>query len=122
RFSGRRDEVRAAGWRRKTRCVVAAPATLLYNRRDSTSNRESGPGRSNSMFRFFRRNREALKRYLLIFFLSVVSIGMVITLAPISGGDTSQTQANVLASIGGTNITTQELRQTIESRMRNYDP
>ena len=73
------------------------------------------------MFRFFKRNRE-LKKYLLILFLSVVSIGMVITLAPISGGDTSQTQANVLASIGGTNITTQELRQTIESRMRNYDP
>ena len=35
------------------------------------------------MYRFFRKNREAVKKYLLIFFLSIVSIGMVITLAPL---------------------------------------
>jgi len=70
------------------------------------------------MFRFFRRNREALKRYLLIFFLSVVSIGMVITLAPIPG-DVNQMQANVLATIDGQNITADDLRHTIQSRMRN---
>ena len=42
------------------------------------------------MYRFFRKNPEAIKKYLLIFFLGVVSIGMVLTLAPIPGGDTSQ--------------------------------
>ena len=51
------------------------------------------------MYRFFRRNREKLLKYLLIFFLSIVSIGMVITLAPIPGGDTTQIPANVLASL-----------------------
>ena len=71
------------------------------------------------MYRFFKRNREAVKKYLLIFFLSIVSIGMVITLAPIPQGDTSRAEANVLASIGGTNITTAELQRTIQQRFRN---
>lgn len=71
------------------------------------------------MYRFFRRNREAVKKYLLIFFLSIVSIGMVITLAPIPSGDTTRAEANVLASLDGANITTQELQQTIQSRFRN---
>src|ERR1041385_2318711 len=70
------------------------------------------------MFRFFRKNREKLKRYLLIFFLSIVSIGMVITLAPIPG-DVTQMQANVLATINGQNITSDDLRRTIQSRLRN---
>ena len=71
------------------------------------------------MYRFFRRNREAVKKYLLIFFLSIVSIGMVITLAPIPTGDTSRAESNVLASIDGSNITTAELQRTIQSRFRN---
>ncbi len=71
------------------------------------------------MYRFFKRNREAVKKYLLIFFLSIVSIGMVITLAPIPQGDTSRMEANVLASLDGSNITTDELRQNIQSRFRN---
>ena len=71
------------------------------------------------MYRFFRRNREAVKKYLLIFFLSIVSIGMVITLAPIPQGDTSRMEANVLASMGGSNITTAELQRTIQARFRN---
>jgi peptidyl-prolyl cis-trans isomerase D len=71
------------------------------------------------MYRFFRRNREAVKKYLLVFFLSIVSIGMVITLAPIPTGDTSRAESNVLASIGGSNITTAELQRTIQARFRN---
>jgi peptidyl-prolyl cis-trans isomerase D len=71
------------------------------------------------MYRFFRRNREAVKKYLLIFFLSIVSIGMVITLAPIPTGDTSRAESNVLASIDGSNITTTELQRTVQARFRN---
>jgi peptidyl-prolyl cis-trans isomerase D len=71
------------------------------------------------MYRFFRRNREAVKKYLLIFFLSIVSIGMVITLAPIPTGDTSRVESNVLASMGGSNITTADLQRTIQTRYRN---
>jgi len=71
------------------------------------------------MYRFFRRNREAVKKYLLIFFLSIVSIGMVITLAPIPTGDTTRVDSNVLASIGGADITTQDLQQSIQARFRN---
>ncbi len=78
------------------------------------------------MFRFFRRNREAVKKYLLIFFLSIVSIGMVITLAPIPTGDTSRRETNVLAEFGGYRISAQDLQQTIQSRLRNsplgFDP
>jgi peptidyl-prolyl cis-trans isomerase D len=71
------------------------------------------------MYRFFKRNREAVRKYLLIFFLSIVSIGMVITLAPIPTGDTSRAESNVLASIGGSNITTLDLQRTIQARFRN---
>jgi peptidyl-prolyl cis-trans isomerase D len=71
------------------------------------------------MYRFFRRNREAVKKYLLIFFLSIVSIGMVITLAPIPTGDTRRVESNVLASLGGSNITTADLQRTIQARFRN---
>jgi peptidyl-prolyl cis-trans isomerase D len=71
------------------------------------------------MYRFFRRNREKLLKYLLVFFLGVVSIGMVITLAPIPGGDTTQTPANVLASFGNQNITTQDLQQRLTQQFSN---
>jgi peptidyl-prolyl cis-trans isomerase D len=71
------------------------------------------------MYRFFRRNREAVKKYLLIFFLSIVSVGMVITLAPIPTGDTRRVESNVLASLGGSNITTADLLRTIQMRFRN---
>jgi peptidyl-prolyl cis-trans isomerase D len=71
------------------------------------------------MYRFFKRNREAVKKYLLIFFLSIVSIGMVITLAPIPTGDTSRVESNVLASMGGSNITTADLQRNIQMRFRN---
>lgn len=71
------------------------------------------------MFRLFRRNREAVKKYLLVFFLSIVSIGMVITLAPIPTGDTERLESNVLAEIDGTSITTLDVQRSIQSRLRN---
>jgi peptidyl-prolyl cis-trans isomerase D len=71
------------------------------------------------MYRFFRKNPEAIKKYLLIFFLGVVSIGMVLTLAPIPGGDTSQADSNVLATISGQKITTQDLQRNIDAQLRN---
>jgi peptidyl-prolyl cis-trans isomerase D len=72
------------------------------------------------MYRFFRRNREAVKKYLLIFFLSIVSLGMVITLIPGLGsfGDNPM-RTNVLASLNGTDITAQDLRQSIEGQLRS---
>ncbi len=71
------------------------------------------------MFRLFKKKREALKKYLLIFFLSIVSIGMIITLAPIPGGDTTGLESNVLAEVGGYSITSQELSRDIQLRLRN---
>lgn len=71
------------------------------------------------MYRFFRKNRDAIKKYLLIFFLSIVSIGMVITLAPIPTGDTTRGESNVLATVDGANITTAELQRAIQSQSRN---
>jgi peptidyl-prolyl cis-trans isomerase D len=70
------------------------------------------------MFRFLKKKREAVKRYLLIFFLSIVSLGMVLVLAPIPG-DVNQMQANTLATIDGQNITTQDLQRTLQLRLRN---
>jgi peptidyl-prolyl cis-trans isomerase D len=71
------------------------------------------------MFRLFKKRREAVKKYLLIFFLGIVSVGMVITLAPIPAGDTDQLESNVLADIGGASITSQDLSRSIQSRLRN---
>lgn len=71
------------------------------------------------MFRLFKKKREALKKYLLVFFLSIVSIGMIITLAPIPGGDTTGLESNVLAEVGGYSITSQELSRDIQLRLRN---
>jgi peptidyl-prolyl cis-trans isomerase D len=71
------------------------------------------------MFRLFKKKREAVKKYLLILFLSIVSIGMVITLAPIPGGDTQGLESNVLAEVGGYSITSQELSRNIRTRLRN---
>ncbi len=71
------------------------------------------------MFRFFRRYRDAVKKWLLIFFLSVVSVSMVITLAPLPGGGNGQLEVNVLAEIDGDPITTQDVQRSIQSRLRN---
>ncbi|MFB3920660.1 MAG: peptidyl-prolyl cis-trans isomerase [Terriglobia bacterium] len=71
------------------------------------------------MYKLFKRNREAVKKYLLIFFLGIVCLGMVITLAPIPGGDTGALESNTLAEIGGISITSQDLARAIQSRLRN---
>lgn len=70
------------------------------------------------MYRFFKKNRDAIKKYLLIFFLSIVSIGMVITLAPIPNTDETRANANVLAEIGGASITAQDLQQTVRRALQ----
>jgi peptidyl-prolyl cis-trans isomerase D len=71
------------------------------------------------MFALFRKNKEAVKKYLLIFFLGIVSLSMVVVMAPIPGGDSSTPQGNVLASIGKTTITSAELDQSIRDRFKN---
>ncbi len=71
------------------------------------------------MLKLFRHNRETVLKYLMIFFLGIVSLGMVLTLTPLGGGDTTQMQANVLASLNGSQITTQELERLIDQQFRN---
>jgi len=71
------------------------------------------------MFALFRKNKEAVKKYLLIFFLGIVSLSMVVVMAPIPGGDSSTPQGNILAAIGSTNITSAELDQSIRDRFKN---
>ena len=66
------------------------------------------------MFRLFKGKREALNKYLLIFFLTIVSLGMVLTLAPINLGDNPDVEGNVLANVGGSRITAVELEQNIQ--------
>lgn len=72
------------------------------------------------MYRLFRGgNRKTLMKYLMIFFLGIVSIGMVLTLAPLPNDDTTNMQSNVLASINGANITIQDLQKTINNQLQN---
>lgn len=70
------------------------------------------------MFRFMRKS-EVIKKYLLILFLGIVSVGMVITLAPLPSIDSTTTQSNVVATIGGQTITTQDLDRNIRDRMQS---
>jgi peptidyl-prolyl cis-trans isomerase D len=71
------------------------------------------------MFLFSRKKSDVLKKYLLVAFLGIVSLGMVITLAPLPSGDTSRPEGNVLARIGGNSITSADLDQMIRDRFRN---
>jgi peptidyl-prolyl cis-trans isomerase D len=71
------------------------------------------------MFRVFKRHREKVKKYLLVFFLSIVSIGMVVTLAPLPVGNSNVNGSNVLATIGSDKITTTDLQESLQSRLRN---
>jgi peptidyl-prolyl cis-trans isomerase D len=77
------------------------------------------------MFRFMR-DSEKVKRYLLIFFLGIVSLGMVITLMPLNPSDAARADNTYLAQIGGKKITSQELRKVIDNRLKNsqsgYNP
>jgi peptidyl-prolyl cis-trans isomerase D len=71
------------------------------------------------MFHFFRKNKEAVKKYLLIFFLGIVSLSMVVVMAPMPSGDTSRPEGNVLAAIGGYSISSADLDQAIRDRFKN---
>ena len=71
------------------------------------------------MFRLFKKHREKVKKYLLVFFLGIVSLSMVIMFTPLGGGNTTQGSADVLASVGGTQITMQDLRTQIDGWLRN---
>jgi len=48
-----------------------------------------------------------------------MSVGMVVSLAPIQPGDTASAESNVVASVDGSKITTQDLSQTIRTRFQN---
>src|SRR5579859_2107247 len=71
------------------------------------------------MFRLFKKHREKVKKYLLVVFLGIVSLSMVIMFTPLGGGNTAQGSADVLASVGGTTITMQDLRTQIDGWLRN---
>jgi peptidyl-prolyl cis-trans isomerase D len=71
------------------------------------------------MYRLFRKGRQKLYKYLMIFFLSIVSIGMVITLAPLPNGGGQQLGSNVLAKVEGTSISVQDLQRNIDAQLRN---
>lgn len=71
------------------------------------------------MYRFFKENREAVKKYLLIFFLGIVSVGMVISLAPITPTTDLGGESNVLAEIHGATITSVDLQRNVQARLRN---
>jgi peptidyl-prolyl cis-trans isomerase D len=70
------------------------------------------------MFSFMKK-RDLVKKYLLIFFLGIVSLSMVVVMAPLPSGDTSTPQGNVLASVGGNTITSGNLDQAIRDRFKN---
>src|SRR5208337_2479946 len=71
------------------------------------------------MFALFRKNKEAVKKYMLITFLGIVSLSMVVVMAPLPSSDTSTPQGNVLASVNGNTITSADLDQRIRDRFRN---
>ncbi len=71
------------------------------------------------MFALFKRNKDQVKKWLLIFFLGIVSLSMVVVMAPTGGFDTSRPEGNVLASIGGDTITSADLDTTIRDRFKN---
>src|SRR2546428_12763136 len=71
------------------------------------------------MFRSFTKGRRTIIKWILAAGLFVMAFSMVISLAPLGGGDTTQMEANVLASVDGASITTQDLRQSIDSQLGN---
>ncbi len=71
------------------------------------------------MFSLFKRNKDQVKKWLLIFFLGIVSLSMVVVMAPMPSGDTSRPEGNVLASIGGNTITSADLDQMIRDRFKS---
>ncbi|MGH9451228.1 MAG: peptidyl-prolyl cis-trans isomerase [Terriglobia bacterium] len=70
------------------------------------------------MIRFFGPNRKKWVKWFLIAALAILSLGMVLTLAPIGGGDETSTAAGALATIYGTAITPQNLQQAISAQLQ----
>ncbi len=79
------------------------------------------------MFRALRR-RKKLFKWILASALGVVSVGMVLMLAPLPNLNNTLTsaQSSTLAKVGSETITANQLQRMIESQMRNsqygYDP
>ncbi len=71
------------------------------------------------MFRLLNKHHARIYKWALVFFLGIVSIGMIIIFTPFGGGDISQGPSDVLATVGGVRITTQDLRQTIDNQLQN---
>jgi peptidyl-prolyl cis-trans isomerase D len=71
------------------------------------------------MYRLFSGKRKTLYKWLMIFFLGIVSLGMVLTLAPLPNNGSAGMQPNVLATIYGNKITVQDLQRAIESQLSN---
>ena len=74
------------------------------------------------MFALFKKNKDQVKKWLLIFFLGIVSLSMVVVMAPLPSGDTSRPEGNVLASISGNSITSADLDQMIRDRLAAGQP
>ena len=58
-------------------------------------------------------------KFALIFFFGIMALGMVITLAPLPDFSSLQTQTNVVAQIGGENITTEQLDKNVRDRLQS---
>jgi peptidyl-prolyl cis-trans isomerase D len=70
------------------------------------------------MFRL-TSNRAKLYKWALTFFFGIMALGMLITLAPLPDLNTLATQTNVVAQIGGENITTEQLDKTVRDRLQS---
>jgi peptidyl-prolyl cis-trans isomerase D len=70
------------------------------------------------MFRLTSK-RAKLYKWALTFFFGIMALGMVITLAPLPDFNSLATQPNVIAQIGGENITTEQLDKNIRDRLQS---
>lgn len=74
------------------------------------------------MFRLFKKHQARLYKWLMVFFLGIVSIGMILVFTPLGGGgSTTEGPSDVLASVNGVRITTEDLRNNIDNRLRNSE-
>src|SRR5208337_1853403 len=73
------------------------------------------------MFRLFNKSRQTLYKWILAAFLGIMALGMVGVVTPFfsGNGDSTQLQANVLASVDGNNITTTDLRHELQNQFKN---
>jgi peptidyl-prolyl cis-trans isomerase D len=73
------------------------------------------------MFRLFNKSRQTLYKWILAAFLGIMALGMVGVVTPFfsGNGDSTQLQANVLASLDGNDITTTDLRRELQNQFRN---